>query len=102
MKLIVNNMKWIMVVSGLLTCTMIQAAIAPQKALLSLFGDSVQGPLAEIIVRNWGALIGLVGAMLLYGAFRPAYRPLILAVAGLSKVMFIVYLLGARQPSVAG
>jgi hypothetical protein len=86
-------MKWIMLVSGLLTCTMIYAAIAPQAALRSTFGESLEGPLAEIIVRNWGGLIGLVGAMLIYGAFNPSGRPLILIVAGLSKLMFIVLVL---------
>ena len=98
MKLIIANMKWIMIVAGLLTCTMLQAAIAPQEALRSLFGDSVEGPLAEIIVRNWGALIGLVGAMLIYGAFRPALRPLVLTIAGSSKVIFIGLVLTYGAP----
>lgn len=89
MNWIVANMKWVMIVSGVLTCTMIYAAIAPQAALRSTFGETLEGPLAEIIVRNWGALISLVGAMLIYGAFNPGSRPLILTVAGLSKLVFI-------------
>jgi hypothetical protein len=78
-----------MLVSGALTCTMIYAAIAPQAALRSTFGETLEGPVAEIVVRNWGALIALVGAMLIYGAFDPLGRPLILTVAGLSKLVFI-------------
>ena len=89
MNWIIANMKWIMVVSGALTCTMLYAAFAPQAALRSTFGESLEGPLAEIVVRNWGALIGLVGAMLIYGAYDPPGRPLILTVAGLSKLIFI-------------
>jgi hypothetical protein len=89
MKWIVAKMKWIMLVSGALTGTMVYAAIAPQAALRSTFGETLEGPLAEIIVRNWGALIALVGAMLIYGAFSPTGRPLILTVAGLSKLIFI-------------
>jgi len=46
-------MKWIMLVSGILTSTMLYAAVAPQAALRSTFGETLQGPLAEIIVRNW-------------------------------------------------
>ncbi len=46
-----------------------------------------------ITVLTWGALIGLVGAMLIYGAFRPLERPLILVVAGASKVVFIALVL---------
>ena len=82
-------MKWVMLVSGLLTSTMLYAAIAPQASLQSTFGTSLEGPVAEIVTRNWGVLIALVGAMLIYGAFRPAQRPLILVVAGASKLTFI-------------
>ena len=89
MNWIVANMKWVMLVSGALTFAMIYAAIAPQTALRSTFGESLDGPLAEIIVRNWGALVALVGAMLIYGAFNPASRPLVLTVAGVSKLVFI-------------
>ena len=89
MKWVVTKMKWIMFVAGALTCTMFYAAIAPQAALLSSFGATLEGPLAELIVRNWGALIGLVGVMLIYGAFDPPSRPLVLTVAGISKLIFI-------------
>src|SRR5262245_58859028 len=89
MNWLVANMKWIMIVSGLLTCTMVYSAVAPHAALRSTFGDSLEGPLAEIVVRNWGALIALVGGMLIYGAYHPPVRPLVLTVAGLSKVIFI-------------
>jgi len=49
----------------------------------------VEGPVAEIVTRNWGVLIALVGAMLIYGAFRREQRPLVLVVAGASKLIFI-------------
>lgn len=94
MNWVIVNMKWIMIVSGALTCTMLYAAIAPQAALRTTFGESLEGPLAEIVVRNWGALITLVGAMLIYGAYHPPVRPLILTVAGLSKVVFIGLVVG--------
>ena len=71
-------------------------AIAPQAALRSTFGDSLEGPLAEIVVRNWGALIALVGAMLIYGAYHPSVRPLVLTVAGLSKLIFVGLVVGSQ------
>lgn len=97
MNWIVKNMKWIMIVSGVLTSTMIYAAIMPQAALNSRFGASLEGPLAEIVVRNWGALIALIGAILIYGAFNLAHRSLILTIAGISKLVFIVLVLGYGQ-----
>jgi len=83
------NIRWIMLVSGVLTCTMLYAAFAPRAVLQSTFGEALEGPLVEIVTRNWGALIGLMGAMLIYGAYSASSRPLILIVAGLSKLTFI-------------
>jgi hypothetical protein len=93
MTIIVEKIKWIMLVSGALTCTMIYAALAPQAALQASFGETLQGPLAEIVVRNWGVLITLVGAMLIYGAYNAAARELVLGVAGVSKLAFILLVL---------
>ena len=104
MSWILRNIGWIMVLAGCLTLTMLYAAIAPQAALLSTFGETLEGPLATLIVRNWGVLIALMGGMLIYGGMRPAARPLVLIVAGTSKVAFIALILseGARYLSVAG
>jgi hypothetical protein len=72
---------------------MIFAAIAPQAALRGTFGETLTGPLAEIVVRNWGVLITVVGAMLIYGAYRPESRTLVLTVAILTKLVFIALVL---------
>lgn len=93
MRTLTAHIKWIMLVSGALTCTMAYAAVAPRAALMSTFGETLDGPLAEIVVRNWGVLITLVGAMLIYGAFDPKVRSLTLAVAGASKLAFITLVL---------
>jgi hypothetical protein len=93
MRWVVANIHRIMILSGLLTMTMIYATLAPEAALRSTFGESVSGPVADIVVRNWGALIALVGAMLIYAARKPAVRPLALTVAGASKSVFIALVL---------
>jgi len=93
MRWVVANIHRIMILSGLLTMTMIYAALAPDAALRSTFGESVNGPVADIVVRNWGALIALVGATLISGARKPAVRPLALTVAGASKAIFIALVL---------
>jgi hypothetical protein len=88
MSWIVANIHRIMILSGVLTMTMVYAAIAPEAALRSTFGESVEGPVADVVVRNWGALIALMGAMLIYGARNPSVRSLALIVAGASKAIF--------------
>ena len=72
---------------------MVQGAITRDAALQSNFWETVNGPLAHLVVRNWAALIALVGGMLIYGAFNPPHRTLVLIVAGASKVVFIALVL---------
>lgn len=89
--------KGVMIVSGLLTMSMLFVAIDPAGGLdqsfgpaaRGLLGEPLPGPISEIIVRNWGALIALVGAALVYGAFVPGARTLSLLQAIISKTVFI-------------
>ncbi|MGQ0429667.1 MAG: hypothetical protein ACT4UQ_07030 [Gammaproteobacteria bacterium] len=85
--------QWVMWVSGLLTCTMAYMLFAPQAAMLKTFGTTLEGPLAEIIVRNWAFLIVAGGVLLIYAAFRPAVQPLVLAFTGTGKLVFIALVL---------
>lgn len=107
MSVIVNNMQWIMLVAGLLTLTMLQAAFSPRGAMQAIFGEEVVGPAAELVVRNWGGLIAGGGAMLIYAAFNPEWRPLVLIFTGAGKLMFIALVLSqgrkflSRQAGVA-
>ena len=78
-----------MVIAGLLTCSMIFAVFAPQAALISMFGEALTEPLAQVVVRSWGFLIFLMGTLLIYGAYIPVYRKLSLAVVSVSKIAFI-------------
>ena len=93
MSWIIRHIHRIMMVSGILTSTMVYAAIAPEAALRSNFGAGLEGPVADVVVRNWGALIALIGVMLVYAARKPAVRPLALTVAGTSKAIFILLVL---------
>jgi hypothetical protein len=93
MNWIVANIKGIMLVSGIITCSMILSFFAPQEGLKLNFGESIDGPIAQIVVRNWGALIAMVGGMLIYGAYRPVHRGLILTCASISKAIFILLIL---------
>ena len=89
--------KWALLLAGVLTLTMVYAAFDPRGAVQSTFGESLDGAVAAIIVRNWGVLIALVGAMLIYAAYEPAVRPLVVTVAGVSKLVFITLVLAHGQ-----
>ena len=90
---IVAHMKWILLVSGLLTCSMIQTVVAPHRVMQTFFGEPIEGAAAELVVRNWGALIALGGGMLILAAFHAPSRPLALAFTGLGKLVFIALVL---------
>ena len=87
-----------MLIAGLLTCSMIFAVFAPQAALISMFGEALTEPLAQVVVRSWGFLIFLMGVLLIYGAFKPVYRNLCLVIVSLSKIGFIstILIFGAQ------
>lgn len=93
----------IMIVSGLLTLTMLYAAIAPVQAVQSMFGETLpSGAMEFVVVRNWGILIGLMGALLLYGALHPPARRLALVVAGTGKLAFIALVLAQGERYLSG
>src|SRR3954462_12139479 len=72
-------------------------AVAPDAGVRSTLGAELDGPVAEMVVRNWGALIGLMGAMLIDGAYDASTRQLVLTVAALSKIVFIGLVLSHRS-----
>jgi len=94
MHLIRTNIKWIMLLAGVLTCTVALAIVAPELAMQRTFGASLEGPLAELIVRSWGVLITLIGAMLIYAAYTPVHRKLVLLVATVSKAALLILIAG--------
>ena len=82
-----------MIIAGLLTCSMIFAVFAPEAALISMFGEALTEPLAQVVVRSWGFLIFLIGTLLIYGAFQPTHRNLALVFTCISKIAFIALII---------
>lgn len=84
-----SHIKTGLLVFGALTLTMIGTVFAPQEVLMATFGAAFDDPLALMIVRSWGALIGLIGGMLVYAAFHPDQRRPLVIGAMISKIMFL-------------
>ena len=82
-----------MLVCGALTFTMIYGLIAPQAALESMFGASFDGALETIVVRSWSALVGLMGAALIYGAYSERIRIFSISIVAFSKLVFVSLML---------
>mgnify|MGYP000527036485 CR=1 FL=1 len=93
MQAINKYITWLMVISGLITGSMIFGLFWPQLAVESIFGVAIQGQPELIIARSWSALIGLIGVMLIYGAFNESNRNFSIFVAITSKIIFVSLLL---------
>lgn len=86
---VVDNIQAILVVCGLVTASMLQFALMPSRAARSFFGETVDGPMADVAVRGWGLLIALTGGMMLWAAFHPETRTLAIGVTLISKVFYM-------------
>jgi hypothetical protein len=93
MKWIAAQTKWIMLISGILTCTIFVYVIAPNDAAQSGFGQPLGGPLPELMARSWGMMVGLFGVMLIYAAFKPPLQRFVLTIVALGKGGFVILLL---------
>ncbi len=82
-----------MLISGVLTATMFYGLFAPQAALESMFGASFGGPLETLLIRSWSSLVGLIGVILIYGAFSESNRVFCISIAALSKLIFVTLVL---------
>ena len=89
MSWIIEHYQLVLLVSGLLTLTMLQFVFAPTRSQRSTYGEALEGPLADVVVRGWGLLIGLTGGMLVWAAFHPETRELAVGVAVISKVFYL-------------
>ena len=93
MNRLASSIKWIMLFAGIVTCTTFAATIAPQAALSAMFGTHLTEPLADLIVRSWGLLVFLMGALLIYGALNEPSRRLCMITVGASKTGFLALIL---------
>ena len=94
MNWIVAKIKWILLASGVVTCSALYAAIAPDQALEFLFARSLENSAAQLVVRHWAVLVTLMGALLIHGALDPRHRAPILVLVGLEKLAFLGLMFG--------
>ena len=89
MGLLVANIQWVMLAGGLITASMLLAAAAPRFLFQIMFAETPEGPLGDLLARHWGVLIALTAGMLLWGAFHPEVRTLVLVMVSISKLSFV-------------
>lgn len=102
MSILVDNMQWVLLVCGLLTFSLVQGVFAPGAVLRSYFGEAPDSPAAEMLTRNWAALVAIGGLFLIYAGFNPEVRPAALVVVGAGKVVFVLMVLSQADRFLKG
>lgn len=88
MSWIAENIRWILIVSGLATSSMLAMAVAPRFAVRYVFGEEASGAVSDVMARTWGAMIFASGAALVYAAFDEAVRVPVMVLAIIGKGAF--------------
>ncbi len=84
------HIELILLLTGLATAGAVVVSLAPVTMMRLLFGQAPSDPQSILIVRHWGLLIGLVGALLIYAAYHEEVRLPVLIVAIVEKAAFAV------------
>ncbi|HVS37135.1 MAG TPA: hypothetical protein VMS17_16355 [Gemmataceae bacterium] len=93
----------ILLITGLATAGALALVVAPAPLMKRVFGQAPADPLGVSIARHWALLIFLVGALVVYAAYRPEVRVPTLIVAVVEKAAFVVLMLTSplrRRPAV--
>ena len=98
--MLASSIKWILIISGLLTAGGgLAALLAPQTTLRLVVGADNTSALTEFFVRHWGALLFVVCSLTVYAAFVPDTRGSILTAAIVEKVIivFLIFFGNAKR-----
>jgi len=107
MSLVVDNIYWILIVTGVLTALVGLGALRPQKGLADVFGSTTDDPAALLVVRHWNFLVGVSGVLLIVAALHPEWRVPLLWFAIASKSSFAALILAqfrtfSGKPAIVG
>src|SRR5258708_3779595 len=78
----------ILLLTGLATTGALVLCLWPTTTMKLMFGQSPSDALSLLIVRHWGLLVGMVGALLIHAADHAEIRGPTLIVAIVEKAVF--------------
>jgi hypothetical protein len=87
------HIELILLITGLATAAALGLFVAPVPVMKVLFAQVPSDALSLFIVRHWGLLLSLVGALLVYAAYHAEVRVPALLVASAEKVAFALGML---------
>jgi hypothetical protein len=101
--MIAVQMEWVLLITGLATAGAMAFFLTPVPMMRIVFGQAPFDVPSLLVVRHWGLLVGLVGALLIYAAYHTDVRVPTLIVAIVEKAAIAIGLLLSplrRRPAV--
>jgi hypothetical protein len=86
--MLAGQIELILLLTGLATAGALALFLAPVTMMKVVFGQAPSDALGVLVVRNWGLLVCLVGALLIYAAYHAEVRVPTLIVAVVEKAAF--------------
>jgi hypothetical protein len=80
----------LLIIAGIIHLLPLSGVLGAER-LAQLYGLTFQEPNLLLLMRSRAVLFGLLGALLVYAAFRPALQPIAL-IGGLLSVLSFLYL----------
>jgi len=99
-----GQIELILLITGLATTGAVVVFLAPVMMMKLLFGRAPSDSGSLLIIRHWGLLVCLVGALLIYSAFHAEMRVPTLIVAIVEKAVVAIGMFASpfrRRPAVA-
>ena len=95
--MVAEYIKTILLVTGVVTCSMIVGVVAPGVVLKYCFCDERPSASQRLMVQHWFLVVALMGSLVVYAAYAPAVRSAVLAAAIAEK--FSIGALVAASPA---
>jgi hypothetical protein len=93
MNWIASSIFWVLLISGIATCSMVLQAFAPRFVVRFIFGDDIATASGLLMARSWGAMVFVSGLLLIASAYHPEFRLPVLLNAIAGKLSFTLFVL---------
>jgi hypothetical protein len=86
--MVAAHIELILLTTGVATACALPLCLAPVTAMQIIFGQAPSDPITLNLARHWGLLIFCFGILLIYAAYHPEVRTIVLTLATLEKAAF--------------
>ena len=88
-----NHIDWILLVSGLATCSLFLQFLSPKRALRAFNGLNIDDDFSLFFARAFGLAVSSIGLLIIWARFEPSLRFPILSIAVVGKCLFVATVL---------